>query len=117
MRIERESAGYKVRFLEELRAGEGAPGSIPFEVEGPPALVAVQFRFHRKGAPGEAAFLHAFSAPIQRPGVLYSFPARKTTGGRPLLRGRVDLPPGLRKGEPCELDVEVQVENLHGEGE
>jgi len=115
VKIERDSAGYKVRFLEELRGGENAPASIPFEIEGEPGLVSVKFRFFKKGDPGEREFLHAFSAPIQRPGMLYSFPSRKTTGGRPLLRGRVDLPPHLLEGDPVELDVEIQVESLHGE--
>ncbi len=91
------------------------PASIPFEVEGPPGLISVAFHFFQAGAPGEKEFVHAFSAPIQRPGWLYSYPARKSTAGRPLLRGRVDLPPHLQEGAPFELDVEVQVKNLHPE--
>ncbi len=115
MNIEKESGGYKVRFLGEIRGGKDAAPSIPYEVEGTPGLVSVEFRFSKKGSPGEGVFVHAFSAPIQRPGLLYSFPARKTTEGRPLLRGRVDLPPHLREGDPFELDVEVEVRSLHAE--
>ena len=115
MKIERESAGYQVRFLGELKGGKGEPASIPYEIEGPPGLISVEFHFSKKGEADAGEFVHAFSAPIQRPGMLYSFPSRKTTGGRPLLRGKVDLPPHFREGGSFELDVEVRVKSLHAE--
>ncbi len=113
MFVQKQVNGYEVRFLAELKGGKGCPETIPFEIQGTPALIHVMFRFFKKGTDNEKSFVHSFSAPIQRPGWLYSFPAGKTTGRKPVLKGKVQLPHNLKSGEPFELDVEVSIRDMH----